>query len=60
MSSDLSSSKHVAVIMCKTNKVLGLITRIVGNKNRHVYSVLINHWFAQFWNMHVQYGIHTW
>ena len=40
ISSDLSWSKHVEEIVNKVNKVLGLITRIVGNRNKDVFSLL--------------------
>ena len=40
ISSDLSWSKHVEEIVNKANKILGLITRIVGNRNKDVFSLL--------------------
>ena len=40
ISSDLSWSKHVEEIVNKANKVLGLIARIVGNRNKDVFSLL--------------------
>ena len=40
MSRDLSWSNHVDVPVNKANKVLGLLKRTVGSKNREIFSVL--------------------
>ena len=40
MSRDLSWSNHVDTLVNKANKVLGLLKRTVGSKNREIFSVL--------------------
>ena len=40
MSRDLSLSYHVDAIVNKVNKVVGLIERTVGGKNREIFSML--------------------
>lgn len=40
MSRDLSWSNHVEVIVNKANKVLGLVKRTVGSKNKEIFSML--------------------
>ena len=40
VSSDLSWSNHVNAIVNKANKVVGLLKRTVGNKNREIFSML--------------------
>ena len=40
MSRDLSWSNHVDVIVNKANKVLGLLKRTVGSKNKEIFSML--------------------
>ena len=42
MSRDLSWSNHVDVIVNKANKVLGLLKRTVGSKNKEIFSILYN------------------
>ena len=40
MSRDLSWSNHVDTLVNKANKVLGLLKRTIGSKNREIFSVL--------------------
>ena len=40
MSKDLSWSNHVNASVNKANKVLGLLKRTVGSKNREIFSIL--------------------
>ena len=40
MSRDLSWSSHVDAIVNKANKVVGLIKRTVGSKNKEIFSML--------------------
>ena len=40
MASDLKWSKHVEEIVHKANKVLGLLKRTVGGKNKDIFSIL--------------------
>ena len=40
MSRDLSWSNHVDTLVNKANKVMGLLKRTVGSKNREIFSVL--------------------
>ena len=40
MSRDLSWSNHVDAIVNKANKVVGLLKRTVGSKNREIFSML--------------------
>ena len=40
MSRDLSWSNHVGVIVNRANKVLGLLKRTVGSKNKEIFSML--------------------
>ena len=44
MSRDLSWSNHVDVIVNKANKVLGLLKRTVGSKNKEISLCFTSHW----------------
>ena len=40
MASDLTWTKHVEETVCIVNKVLGLLKRTVGSKNKEIFSIL--------------------
>ena len=59
MTSDLKWSKHVEEIAHKANKVLGLLKRTAGGKNKDIFQVCTKPWFVQSWNTLARCGHHT-
>ena len=65
MASDLKWSKHVEQIVHKANRVLGLLKRTVGGKNKDIFSILyktlvrpILEYACPVWSPHLAKDIH--
>ena len=56
MSRDLSWSNHMDVIVNKANKVLGLLKRTVGSKNKEIFSTL----YKSFVRLILEYACPVW
>ena len=59
MASDLKWSKHVEQIVHTANRVLGLLKRTVGSKNKDFFQICTKPWFVQSWNTLARCGHHT-
>ena len=58
MANDLTWTKHVNETVHKANKVLGLLKRTVGSKNKDIFQFCISPLFDRSWNTLARCGHH--